>query len=48
MVESDRHEGPATHALTFVWTGQEVTDDFQCDESAGNFKEHELNFLYRI
>lgn len=35
MVESDRHEGPATHALTFVWTGQEVTDDFQCDESVG-------------
>lgn len=24
MVESGRHDGPATHAVTFVWNGPEV------------------------
>lgn len=24
MVDNDKHDGPATHAVTFVWNGQEV------------------------
>lgn len=28
MVENGRHDGPATHAVTFVWNGQEVIDNF--------------------
>lgn len=29
MVENGKHDGPATHAVTFVWNGQEVSDNFQ-------------------
>lgn len=39
MVESDRHEGPATHALTFVWTGQEGEDVSLVGDFTGNWKE---------
>lgn len=28
MVETGEHEGPPTHAVTFVWNGQEVIDEF--------------------
>ncbi|CAK7328062.1 unnamed protein product [Dovyalis caffra] len=39
MVESDRHEGPATHAVTFVWTGQEGEDVSLVGDFTGNWKE---------
>ncbi|KAL9366980.1 hypothetical protein Peur_038179 [Populus x canadensis] len=39
MVESDRHDGPATHALTFVWTGQEGEDVSLVGDFTGNWKE---------
>lgn len=29
MLEGGRHDGPATHAVTFVWNGQEVTPDLE-------------------
>lgn len=28
MVENGRHDGPPTHAVTFVWLGQEVINNF--------------------
>lgn len=28
MVEKSKHDGPATHAVTFVWIGHEVIKDF--------------------
>lgn len=31
MVESGAHHGPATHAVTFVWNGQEVIDNSSCN-----------------
>lgn len=27
VVETGGHDGPATHAVTFVWNGHEVIDD---------------------
>lgn len=27
MVEKGSHDGPATHAVTFVWNGQEVREN---------------------
>ncbi|KAF8037545.1 hypothetical protein BT93_B0436 [Corymbia citriodora subsp. variegata] len=30
MVESGRHEGPATHAVTFVWNGHEILLQVYC------------------
>ncbi|KAJ6301993.1 hypothetical protein OIU77_016155 [Salix suchowensis] len=39
MVEKDRHEGPATHALTFVWTGQEGEEVSLVGDFTGNWKE---------
>lgn len=30
MVENGRHDGPPTHAVTFVWNGQEVIAESVC------------------
>lgn len=29
MVDNGKHDGPPTHAVTFVWNGQEVIDIFE-------------------
>lgn len=29
MVENGKHDGPATHAVTFVWIGHEVMNGFR-------------------
>ncbi|KAL5793181.1 hypothetical protein ACOSP7_001775 [Xanthoceras sorbifolium] len=39
MVESGRHDGPATHAATFVWNGQEGEDVYLVGDFTGNWKE---------
>ncbi|GAB4849198.1 Phosphoglucan phosphatase lsf1, chloroplastic [Ancistrocladus abbreviatus] len=39
MLEKDRHDGPATHAVTFVWTGQEGEDVLLVGDFTGNWKE---------
>ncbi|CAN1182796.1 Phosphoglucan phosphatase LSF1, chloroplastic [Linum perenne] len=39
MVESGVHDGPATHAVTFVWTGQEGEDVSLVGSFTGNWKE---------
>ncbi|KAL6960598.1 Phosphoglucan phosphatase lsf1, chloroplastic [Sarracenia purpurea var. burkii] len=39
MVEKDRHEGPATHAVTFVWNGQEGDDVYLVGDFTENWKE---------
>lgn len=28
MVEKGEHDGPGTHAVTFIWNGHEVSDNF--------------------
>ncbi|XP_043705755.1 phosphoglucan phosphatase LSF1, chloroplastic isoform X2 [Telopea speciosissima] len=39
MVENGRHDGPATHAVTFVWNGQEGEDVRLVGDFTGNWKE---------
>eukprot|EP00257_Ricinus_communis_P019224 XP_015578149.1 phosphoglucan phosphatase LSF1, chloroplastic [Ricinus communis] len=39
MVESGGHDGPATHAVTFVWNGQEGEDVSLVGDFTGNWKE---------
>ncbi|KAJ4973492.1 hypothetical protein NE237_006666 [Protea cynaroides] len=39
MVENGRHDGPATHAVTFVWNGQEGEDVQLVGDFTGNWKE---------
>ncbi|WCJ20975.1 Phosphoglucan phosphatase LSF1 chloroplastic [Euphorbia peplus] len=39
MVEGGRHDGPATHAVTFVWIGQEGEDVSLVGDFTGNWKE---------
>ncbi|XP_030544692.2 phosphoglucan phosphatase LSF1, chloroplastic isoform X2 [Rhodamnia argentea] len=39
MVESGRHDGPATHAVTFVWNGHEGEDVNLVGDFTGNWKE---------
>ncbi|TYJ28270.1 hypothetical protein E1A91_A07G247900v1 [Gossypium mustelinum] len=40
MVESGRHDGPATHALTFVWNGHNEGEDVcLVGDFTGNWKE---------
>ncbi|XAR51867.1 hypothetical protein NMG60_11006636 [Bertholletia excelsa] len=39
MVEDGRHEGPATHAVTFVWNGHEGEDVSLVGDFTGNWKE---------
>ncbi|KAJ4729224.1 phosphoglucan phosphatase LSF1, chloroplastic-like [Melia azedarach] len=39
MVENGRHDGPATHAVTFVWNGQEGEDVSLVGDFTGNWKE---------
>ncbi|XP_051118413.1 phosphoglucan phosphatase LSF1, chloroplastic isoform X2 [Andrographis paniculata] len=39
MVESGRHEGPPTHAVTFVWNGHEGEDVYLVGDFTGNWKE---------
>ncbi|KAF8390414.1 hypothetical protein HHK36_024940 [Tetracentron sinense] len=39
MVENGRHDGPATHAVTFVWNGQEGEDIYLVGDFTGNWKE---------
>lgn len=39
MVESDRHDGPSTHAVTFVWNGHEGEDVYLVGDFTGNWKE---------
>ncbi|XP_031265313.1 phosphoglucan phosphatase LSF1, chloroplastic isoform X3 [Pistacia vera] len=39
MVESGAHDGPATHAVTFVWNGQEGEDVQLIGDFTGNWKE---------
>lgn len=39
MVENGRHDGPATHAVTFVWNGQEGEDVNLVGDFTGNWKE---------
>ncbi|XP_027151102.1 phosphoglucan phosphatase LSF1, chloroplastic [Coffea eugenioides] len=38
-VESGRHDGPATHAVTFVWNGHEGEDVYLVGDFTGNWKE---------
>ncbi|EXC20293.1 hypothetical protein L484_020512 [Morus notabilis] len=39
MVENGRHDGPATHAVIFVWNGQEGEDVNLVGDFTGNWKE---------
>ncbi|KAJ4824500.1 Phosphoglucan phosphatase lsf1, chloroplastic [Turnera subulata] len=39
MVEKGRHDGPATHAVTFVWNGHEGEDVSLVGDFTGNWKE---------
>ncbi|KAL9247907.1 hypothetical protein vseg_021286 [Gypsophila vaccaria] len=39
MLEKDRHDGPATHAVTFVWNGVEGEDVCLVGDFTGNWKE---------
>ncbi|XP_059451551.1 phosphoglucan phosphatase LSF1, chloroplastic isoform X4 [Corylus avellana] len=39
MVEKGMHDGPATHAVTFVWNGQEGEDVNLVGDFTGNWKE---------
>ncbi|XP_052196889.1 phosphoglucan phosphatase LSF1, chloroplastic isoform X2 [Diospyros lotus] len=39
MVEKGQHEGPTTHAVTFVWNGQEGEDVSLVGDFTGNWKE---------
>ncbi|CAI9780629.1 unnamed protein product [Fraxinus pennsylvanica] len=39
MVESGRHDGPATHSVTFVWNGHEGEDVYLVGDFTGNWKE---------
>ncbi|KAJ8775112.1 hypothetical protein K2173_020116 [Erythroxylum novogranatense] len=39
MVESGKHDGPATHAVTFVWNGHEGEDVCLVGDFTGNWKE---------
>ncbi|KAL3723131.1 hypothetical protein ACJRO7_035328 [Eucalyptus globulus] len=39
MVERGRHDGPATHAVTFVWNGHEGEDVNLVGDFTGNWKE---------
>nr|DAD30937.1 TPA_asm: hypothetical protein HUJ06_009788 [Nelumbo nucifera] len=39
MVEKGRHDGPASHAVTFVWNGQEGEDVYLVGDFTGNWKE---------
>ncbi|XP_021299069.1 phosphoglucan phosphatase LSF1, chloroplastic [Herrania umbratica] len=39
MVEGGRHDGPATHAVTFVWNGHEGEDVCLVGDFTGNWKE---------
>ncbi|KAK9272411.1 hypothetical protein L1049_002783 [Liquidambar formosana] len=39
MVENDRHDGPPTHAVTFVWNGHEGEEVFLVGDFTGNWKE---------
>ncbi|XP_038702733.1 phosphoglucan phosphatase LSF1, chloroplastic-like isoform X3 [Tripterygium wilfordii] len=39
MVENGKHDGPATHAVTFVWNGQEGEDVFLVGDFTGNWKD---------
>ncbi|GAV83635.1 DSPc domain-containing protein [Cephalotus follicularis] len=38
MVESGEHDGPATHAVTFVWNGKEGDDVSLVGDFTGNWK----------
>lgn len=39
MVENGKHDGPATHAVTFVWIGHEGEDVSLVGDFTGNWKE---------
>ncbi|KAM7509130.1 hypothetical protein LguiA_019583 [Lonicera macranthoides] len=39
MVEKSKHDGPATHAVTFVWIGHEGEDVSLVGDFTGNWKE---------
>ncbi|KAJ9683428.1 hypothetical protein PVL29_019140 [Vitis rotundifolia] len=39
MVEKGRHDGPATHAVTFVWNGQEGEEVLLVGDFTANWKE---------
>ncbi|PSS30383.1 Phosphoglucan phosphatase [Actinidia chinensis var. chinensis] len=39
MVENGMHEGPPTHAVTFVWNGQEGEEVYLVGDFTGNWKE---------
>ncbi|OWM71540.1 hypothetical protein CDL15_Pgr005727 [Punica granatum] len=39
MVERSKHDGPATHAVTFVWNGHEGEDVNLVGDFTGNWKE---------
>ncbi|CAN4115610.1 unnamed protein product [Withania somnifera] len=39
MVETGAHDGPATHAITFVWNGHEGDDVYLVGDFTGNWKE---------
>ncbi|KAL6518837.1 Phosphoglucan phosphatase lsf1, chloroplastic [Orobanche hederae] len=39
MVERGRHEGPPTHAVTFVWNGHEGEEVYLVGDFTGNWKE---------
>ncbi|XP_075085808.1 phosphoglucan phosphatase LSF1, chloroplastic isoform X1 [Nicotiana tabacum] len=39
MVETGAHDGPATHAVTFVWNGHEGEDVYLVGDFTGNWKE---------
>ena len=50
MVENGRHDGPPTHAVTFVWNGQEVKlwnqSVYLCQSSCYSiYDEKHVNFL---
>lgn len=39
MVENGAHDGPATHAVTFIWNGHEGEDVYLVGDFTGNWKE---------
>lgn len=44
MVENGKHDGPATHSVTFVWNGHEVLNDISIDL----FELHMLHLPYKF
>ena len=47
MVEKGIHDGPPTHAITFIWNGQEVTKILLCFTACSTFEKPIRSLLSR-